>query len=539
MSLSSLVAAAQTALEMSEAAAEAAEDAMHAAKLAGVHAQAALAAAKLALELDQKIRTAEKTNSEAEKRKHLSGEDEIERVLNRELIPDRKVEGEADTQDAIKMEGTHEHLNSTFFSNSNRKENFFCEEESSLFANRNHCCKNCNLHYPCLNGKFLLHVKEKTRGMKVKTCGSSWPETMLGRVGAVEGGDKFKVKIRWISSNNETFPIIANYNYYNIRGEEGRKEYAFIFFCDDEEKKHVEQLKKVEKVDGPTSSLKKWCLNCKLRKSKCLNEKFLLTVLPASIGMNVKACGSFWSSNLLNKKATILEGIGALSGSKVKIRWLQSGEEETHFLMTNGKYKFMFDCNSEPGMQLSLSDVSDISSDELRIRNPTQTKKFYTVNRLPYRKIETESWAHHSKGEKHRIRFCASENIDFLGVGLLVCEDIERVTVTLLHQLEQREDHSVLATGEFHNVKKSCSTVTLKLTKPLSLSCDRIYLLVVNLFGGASIVGHGGEEFITVERGQRGEPGDLGGNVLFKFEDFKQDKTTVEKGVIEKIFFHL
>ena len=52
-----------------------------------------------------------------------------------------------------------------------------------------------------------------------------------------------------------------------------------------------------------------------------------------------------------------------------------------------------------------------------------------------------------------------------------------------------------------------------------------------------SDVGHGGEEFITVETGEM--------EVLFKFEDFKQNvddkskSTSVESGLIEKIFFDL
>ena len=55
MSLNSLLSAAQSAVEMSDAAASAAEDAMAAAKLASVHAKAALAAAQLAVQLEGRI----------------------------------------------------------------------------------------------------------------------------------------------------------------------------------------------------------------------------------------------------------------------------------------------------------------------------------------------------------------------------------------------------------------------------------------------------------------------------------------------------
>ena len=163
-----------------------------------------------------------------------------------------------------------------------------------------------------------------------------------------------------------------------------------------------------------------------------------------------------------------------------------------------------------------------------------EPKASYLVHRLPFRKTEKEHWEHASTGEKHRIKFSVSENILFTGLGFLVAKSIDRVNLTVSHQLEGRHDHSSLITEPpFLNVGSSKSTVVLKLKKPLALSCDRIYLLTVTLHGGASIVGHGGEEFISVARG--GDKGD----VLFKFENYKEDKTDVEKGVIEKIFFEL
>jgi hypothetical protein len=57
MSLISLVAAARSALHLSELAATAAGEATEAAKLASIHAKAALAAAELAIDIDQKIKS--------------------------------------------------------------------------------------------------------------------------------------------------------------------------------------------------------------------------------------------------------------------------------------------------------------------------------------------------------------------------------------------------------------------------------------------------------------------------------------------------
>ena len=57
MSLTSLVAAARSAVHLSELAATAAEEATEAAKLASIHAKAALAAAELALDIEQNIKS--------------------------------------------------------------------------------------------------------------------------------------------------------------------------------------------------------------------------------------------------------------------------------------------------------------------------------------------------------------------------------------------------------------------------------------------------------------------------------------------------
>ena len=65
-----------------------------------------------------------------------------------------------------------------------------------------------------------------------------------------------------------------------------------------------------------------------------------------------------------------------------------------------------------------------------------------------------------------------------------------------------------------------------------------VALVVVTMYGGASVPGHGGGEFVTVDCGEEGE-------VLFKFDDYKHrtDRdnraTNVEEGIIDKIYFDL
>ena len=361
MSLSSLVSAAQTAVDMSQAAAAAAEEAMVAAKLAKVHAQAALAAAELAIQLDQKVKKEKETlkpPKEDEADKESISLECIERDLERKVIV-----GDEEKEDS-----------------------------------KNKGCANCRLKKErCLNGKFLLKVTDRTPGIKLKTWGSSWSKSMLGKTCVVEGGGDKKVFIKWITSAGQKKGDIESYSLKNDTGGS-----TFKFCCDDYEENMIK---------APVS---------------------------------------------------------------------------------------------------------------------------YFVHRLPFKKTEKEYWEHAETGEKHRIKFSTSENIVLTGLGFLVAKSIDRVTITVCHQLKGRTDHSPITTGEdFWNVKSSKSSVILKLKKPLPLTCDRIYLLTVNLHGGASIVGHGGEEFISVARSGDKE------DVLFKFESYKEERTDVEKGVIEKIYFEL
>ena len=172
---------------------------------------------------------------------------------------------------------------------------------------------------------------------------------------------------------------------------------------------------------------------------------------------------------------------------------------------------------------------SDVSIDK-------KTSTSHYVYRLPLKKTGKECLVHRPHGEKHRLKFCASEDITLTGIGFLVAKNIDRVTITVNHRLEDRPVFTPITTGEdFWNVSSRDSTVILRLRKPLPLTCDKIYLLSVTLHGGASIVGHGGEEFISVASWDKG-------NVLFKFENYKKGQaelgmTNVEKGVIEKIYF--
>ena len=199
MSLSSLVAAAQTAVEMSEAAAAAAEDAMHAAKLAGVHAQAALAAAKLAVELEQNVK---------KEKDEKSTSVDLEIASSAEI----KDEIEKNSETKLRTEEKYEEGNGT---KTEKK-----SEKQSLKKSGKVVCDNCKLHTSqCLNGRFLLKVTDRTKGMKMKTHGGSWDGSRLGNMCIVRGGDMYHAKIQWISSDGEkkeelSSPIVCAHEGY-------------------------------------------------------------------------------------------------------------------------------------------------------------------------------------------------------------------------------------------------------------------------------------------------------------------------------------
>ena len=168
--------------------------------------------------------------------------------------------------------------------------------------------------------------------------------------------------------------------------------------------------------------------------------------------------------------------------------------------------------------------------------------KWLFAHRLPFKAEGNQFWNHEAYGEKHRIRFCASENINVMGIGLLVKSVIKRVTLNICQESGRFSDeHCVIFMQYFDDVKaSSSSSIVLKLRHGVELSCDKIYLMVLTLHGGASYIGVGGEEFVSVSCG----PGEVK-EVLFKFEDYnhrtdKPQKTTdLERGLVEKIYFEL
>ena len=117
---------------------------------------------------------------------------------------------------------------------------------------------------------------------------------------------------------------------------------------------------------------------------------------------------------------------------------------------------------------------------------------------------------------------------------MLVAKKIDKVIVNI-SQPKDKGQYRLIYNENFENVPSSDSTTILQFGKSVPVSSEKIYLIGLTMIGGASVVGHGGEEFVIVEK-------DCGKTILLKFDDYKhkddvQGQTTdVEKGVIEKLY---
>ena len=73
-----------------------------------------------------------------------------------------------------------------------------------------------------------------------------------------------------------------------------------------------------------------------------------------------------------------------------------------------------------------------------------------------------------------------------IGIGLLVASKINRVIINIC-QTTPHDGYCVMFKQDFENVSPSVSKLTFR--RSVALSCDRIYLIVVTMEGGASFVG--------------------------------------------------
>ena len=495
MSLSSLLSAAESAVEKSEAAAVAAEEALNAARLAGVHARAALEAAKLTHDLDKKPKSQDGARSSTPPVKP-------------------KIDRSSSEAADVSTQGNNI-LEMLLLNNNNNNVNTSHKDEDGGKSKADkRKCSNCNLYVglgkyrPCLHGKILLEVTHKTRGMRLKTDGDGWTDEKKNKLCWVKGGDKKNVQIYW---NKDRKGKVESYTLFS----QGRGK--FQFWCKDEED-DPSQMAQIRSM--------KLCENCEFPPSKCLNGRSVTHVRDQTMGMRVKASETFYISELSGKNAVVVDG----KPLSITVRWADDGQEESYHLITRGQSNFKFDCLTPSS---SFKRTKKLTK-SLPTPALTDACKNYAL-RLPYRTTTSEIWTHFSgPGEKHRILFNASENIDLLGLGLLVAKKIDKVIVNI-SQPKDKGQYRLIYNENFENVPSSDSTTILQFGKSVPVSSEKIYLIGLTMIGGASVVGHGGEEFVIVEK-------DCGKTILLKFDDYKhkddvQGQTTdVEKGVIEKLY---
>ena len=203
------------------------------------------------------------------------------------------------------------------------------------------------------------------------------------------------------------------------------------------------------------------------------------------------------------------------------VRWDASNKSASYTLQSRGDFKFELVCSNGVKVKEEIA-VDDIYYLESNLQG-------LEVVRLP--QMSSKVWYHTASGEKHRLRVCASDHLYLLGVGLRIKEDVSRVNVTI------RLNDTRLLYQSYEHVPKSHFIRALHFDNNVFMECDQIYSIVVTMFGGASYVGSGGEEFIEV--------GDGGTHIFFKFDDdphqddVVNQTTIITEGLIEKLYFDI
>ena len=585
MSLSSLVSATESAVRLSEAAVAAAEEAMAASRLASIHANSALAAARLALDLESRISVASASTSVTPS--------VSERVLKSDTEEEQEAADDRNEHEESPDETIEQFMNIDI-DRPNVDEN---DNTSKLKKKKNICC-NCHRYKTvCLDGKFLLKVIKKTVGMKV--VGWLGPPHLVGRVGTVVGGTDGNVVIRWDSNKQEKDHSYSLYSQGKFAfkffcQDIEPKDESPADEVKDEKATRPESDRKLY-VGGLDQSVTDDCLKVHFEKfgkltdwvvmktsftNKSKGYGFVTFLEPKTMERCLQSQPHYLDGELVelkrvtpkpgNKGPTTENSGGA--NKKLYVSGLDPGvtkEDLREYFEMFGKltdWVVMIGPNAVSKCSGFVTFKSALTAEKCLKSRPHYLKgkaidlkpaysqyprdscqdgnfsnKWLCALRLPSKDEEILVWRHDIGGEKHRIRFCASENISMTGIGLLVRSVIKRVTFNLCQETDRPgNDHSVIFKQDFENVSSSSvSSIVLKLRHGVELSSDRIYLLVLTMYGGASYVGVGGEEFIGVSCGGGEE------EVLFKFEDYhhRTDKphqvTDVERGLVEKIYFDL
>ena len=266
------------------------------------------------------------------------------------------------------------------------------------------------------------------------------------------------------------------------------------------------------------------CPQCRQPASQCREGKSLRKVDHEIIGKIIKTSGPSWPKYKLGRVALVV-GAGR-NGTNVLLKWRADCQVESFTLTSKNVPKFSLVCS---GATQTMEEGFSFSESEGGMETAS------CVVRLPIRPFIPEVWPHQDLGEKHRIIISVDLDLCLAGIGLMVETAIPKIIFSICQQNDHFEEHNAIFSQNFSNVQRfpTASTV-LKLMRKVPLKAGQPYMLVLNMFGGASRVGCGGEESLAFYlNGVRGE-------ILvedYKHRDNVGSKTTkVEKGIVEKFY---
>ena len=249
----------------------------------------------------------------------------------------------------------------------------------------------------------------------------------------------------------------------------------------------------------------------------------------------MKTSGDSWPTHKRGLTGTIVGGPVGGHKENVLVQMDHAKSQESFTLKSKGLNKFEFICDKyyfPKNMKIDVPKVvtNNISKYNVSVEHVEDAE----VVRLTVKGDKV--WHHSVLGDKHRLMFCTSDNVNMVGLGLRVHQDITRILVSVCQMYEgQVKQYIAIFTQTFESVPKKQTTSVLRFNRPLTLNCDQIYMIVLHVYGGASDVGEDGEEFVAVHTKEK--------QILFKFDEFPQrdgnDKTNVEIGLIEKLYINV
>ena len=269
------------------------------------------------------------------------------------------------------------------------------------------------------------------------------------------------------------------------------------------------------------------CPQCGQPASQCLDGRSLRKVDLETIGKIIKTSGPSWPQSKLGRLAEVL-GAGR-NGANVLLRWGADCKVESFTITSKNVPKFSLVCGGAGARP--MEDGVTFSEAEGGM------EAAICLVRLPVMPFIKEVWAHDDLGEKHRLIVTADRDIRLVAIGLLVETTIPRIIFSVCQKNDHFEEHNSIFSQNFSKVQSyPKATTVMKLDKKVPLKGGEPFMLVLNMFGGSSLVGCGGEERLSF--GVGGSEGEI----QLRLEDYRHKDnvcsrtTNVEKGIVEKLF---